>query len=76
MSEHKCHATACNTPVPPRMLMCAAHWSMVPKDLQNSVLANYRHGQCDDKRPSREWSRAAFAAICAVADREGRVKRV
>lgn len=53
--------------------MCAKHWSMVPVPTRLAVVRNYRRGQCDDKRPSREWSRAAFAAIRAVAAAEGRI---
>lgn len=69
---HRCHAVGCVRPVPPEMLMCRTHWRMVPKHLQRGVWAHYRHGQCDDKNPSREWHAAADAAIRFVAQREGR----
>ena len=46
--------------------MCLRHWRMVPADLQRAVWKHYRPGQCDDKKPSREWHAAADAAIRAV----------
>jgi hypothetical protein len=52
--------------------MCARHWRLVPKVIQRAVWAAYRPGQCDDKRPSREWHQAADAAIGYVARAEGR----
>lgn len=70
MSAHLCHARGCRTPVPPKMLMCKRHWRMVPPELQRAVWANYRPGQCDDKRPSQEWMAAANAAIVAVLRKE------
>lgn len=54
------------------MLFCYHHWCMVPARLQQAVWATYRPGQCDDKAPSEEWHRAADAAICYVAAKEGR----
>jgi len=44
---------------------------MVPNNLQRLVWAAYRVGQCDDKRPSERWLKAADAAIGAVALKEG-----
>jgi hypothetical protein len=73
MSAHTCHATNCTTPVPPRMLMCARHWRMVPKPLQDDVWATYRPGQERTKDPSLEYLNAAFTAIEAVAIREARL---
>jgi len=74
--SHTCHATDCETPVPPTMLMCRGHWRMVPKILQRRVWATYRPGQCDDWQPSAEYCQAARAAVVAVAKREGRVSDV
>lgn len=65
--EHRCHARGCAMKVAPEMLMCRRHWGMVPRRLQLAVWHAYRPGQCDDKRPSREWLGAADAAIEAVA---------
>jgi len=69
--SHQCHARGCTIPVPPEKLMCRDHWFMVPKNIRDAVWANYRAGQCDDKRPSKNWHEAADAAIGFVALREG-----
>jgi hypothetical protein len=52
------------------MLMCARHWRMVPKALQNAVWSTYRPGQERTKDPSPEYLVAARSAIDAVAERE------
>lgn len=70
--DHTCHAIGCQKHVPPEMLMCYKHWKMVPRNLQQSVWRHYRNGQCDDKRPSREWINAANVAVRHVADIEKR----
>jgi hypothetical protein len=72
---HTCHAYQCRVAVKPELLMCARHWRMVPWPLKRNVWRHYRAGQCDDKRPSREWHAAADAAILAVADLEGKGDR-
>jgi hypothetical protein len=64
---HHCHALGCPAEVRPTLLMCAKHWALVPVDLRMSVVRNYRRGQCDDKRPSKEWLAAARKAIQYVA---------
>jgi hypothetical protein len=63
MTRHTCHAIGCENLVQPRKLMCLQHWRMVPPDIQELVMKSYRSGQCDDKRPSLEWLKAARAAI-------------
>lgn len=70
LPAHHCHARGCTISTTPEMLMCFKHWRMVPKHIQRQVWATYRSGQCDDKRPSRDWHAAADAAINAVADKE------
>lgn len=75
MSEHKCHAIGCETSCAPEFLMCRPHWALVPKKLQVEVWRNYRPGQCNDKRPSREYLEAAKAAIRSVALKEGRLPK-
>lgn len=50
------------------MLMCPAHWGQTPVALRVDIIRHYRHGQCDDKRPSREWAKAARAALTYVED--------
>lgn len=51
--------------------MCLAHWRRVSKINQKAVWAHYRPGQCDDKRPSQQWTDAAREAIEEVATKEG-----
>lgn len=75
MAGHTCHARRCTRQVPPQMLMCRTHWGMVPVALQRAVWHHYRPGQCDDKKPSREWVAAANAAIEHVASLEERAPR-
>ena len=70
---HLCHAWECERQVPPRMLMCAKHWRMVPKSLQDAVWDTYVNGQEDRKDPSYEYLIASQNAINAVADRESRL---
>jgi hypothetical protein len=69
--SHQCHALRCNKVVPPKMLMCAKHWRMVPRALQRAVWERYRPGQEVAKNPTGEYLHAANAAITAVARKEG-----
>ena len=73
--EHTCHATACRVVVKPELLMCYAHWKMVPQRLKTAVYAAYRPGQCNDMSPSTTWHAAADAAIGYVAAKENRSMR-
>lgn len=70
-TDHRCHARFCSTSVPPRMLMCTAHWRMVPYRLQTDVWDAYVPGQEVRKDPTPEYLKAARAAINAVAEKEG-----
>lgn len=72
--EHTCHAARCETPCPPRLLMCPGHWRMVPKAMQDAVYAAYRPGQGTRSIPSDDWFVAAFTAIAEVAEAEGFAK--
>lgn len=70
MARHTCHADGCDTPVPPRMFMCRAHWFMVPKPLRDRIWATYRPGQERDKQPSLEYLDTAMEAINVVREKE------
>lgn len=72
MSGHHCHAAGCNAQVPPEMLMCRRHWSMVPTQTQRRIWSHYRPGQCDDWQITSAYAEAAKAAVIAVAWAEGR----
>ena len=75
MQEHHCHAIDCETPVPPRLLMCGPHWRMVPKRWKDAVWTAFRPGQEIDKMATREYLAAARGAINAVATKEGKPTR-
>lgn len=68
---HTCHAPLCQVIVAPEMLMCRLHWYRVPRKLRNRVWATYRVGQCDDWQITREYARAASAAVTYVGLMEG-----
>lgn len=70
MSKHTCHARGCTAEVPPKMLMCRKHWSMVPQAIQRRVWAHYNEGQEKTGRASRKWIDAAREALEAVAEKE------
>lgn len=72
LPAHTCHAKGCNREVPPKLLMCTAHWRMVPRDLQRKVWLHYVPGQEIKKNPTREYLEVMRAAIQAVAMKEGR----
>lgn len=62
--------------VPPEMLMCRAHWWMVPTGLRAEVWRTYRAGQEITKDPSAEYLRAMRDAIEAVAKREAEIAQL
>lgn len=68
---HTCHVPRCSTTCPPKHLMCARHWRMVPRHLQKKVWDTYVTGQEVRKDPTPEWHEAADAAIAAVTQLEG-----
>lgn len=72
MAAHTCHAKGCERTVPPRLLMCARHWRMVPSELQARVWATYEPGQERRKDPTPAYLDAAHEAIDAVAWIEAR----
>lgn len=70
MPKHYCHAIDCIAIVPPKLLMCAKHWRMVPRDLQMAVYREYVPGQEITKTPTQAYLAAAAAAINAVWAKE------
>ena len=71
-TPHRCHAQECPTEVPPEMLMCPPHWSMVPAALRDSLKATVPSRQDVDDNPSAEYLAFAKAAIAEVAHKEAR----
>lgn len=69
-SEHVCHATGCDTHVPPRMFMCKRHWYMLTKAERDSLWAVYVPGQERRMDPSDEYLDTAMRLVAVVAERE------
>lgn len=76
MKTHHCHAIGCETPTPPRLLMCPAHWRQVPAELQAAVRRAFNPRQCvlgpERVPPSSAWIAASARARAHVARLEGR----
>ena len=70
--KHECHATGCKNHIPPAMLMCRAHWFMVPKNIRDEVWGAYRPGQEVTKDPNEKYMTAYKRAVVAVEIKEGR----
>lgn len=68
-SEHSCHLPDCEEVIAPKFLMCAKHWKLVPKELQQEVYRFYRTGQEKTKNPSKNYLQAARRAILAVEEK-------
>lgn len=67
---HSCHATDCRVEVEPKLFMCKRHWFMLPLWLRHLIWRTYRPGQCDDKKPSKDYCKAAKRAVIEVATQE------
>jgi hypothetical protein len=72
---HNCAATGCQKQVPLNLLMCMAHWRMVPAPTQREVLATWRVrrrrlGDCWTANSQHES--ACAAAIAAVHAKQHR----
>lgn len=72
LGEHRCHAEACTTPVPPKMFMCRKHWYMVSPDDRRLLWHLYMPGQEIHKDPTQAYLEHAQACIDVVAAKEGR----
>lgn len=67
MTKHRCHAAQCDNPCPPKHLMCASCWRLVPATIQARVYASFRRrGAVTDARAA-PWWRAQADAIEANA---------
>lgn len=66
-----CHARGCKAQVPPAFFMCAKHWRMVPKTLQNQVWEHYNPGQEQGNADvTQEYCRVTDEAIKVVWEKE------
>lgn len=64
--QHTCHALGCSGKCPPRHLMCAAHWELVPEDLQAEVYRTVTLRGDSADATWAPWWRAAHRAMAAV----------
>ena len=74
-TRKQCKAAGCSKSIPDRFLMCRAHWSLVPEDLQNAVYRTYRElkeNWCGETL--KAYTAAVTAAITAVADAQASVR--
>ncbi len=64
--SHTCHAVGCTTQIAKKFFMCPHHWSMVDKDTQRSLYAEYKQGLRDNNHPTLAWYEDAHEAMQQV----------
>lgn len=62
---HRCAARNCPCRIKVEFLMCARHWAMVPRAIQNAVYRGYRLRGLTDHTGYDEAVKAAVDAVCA-----------
>ena len=67
-SFKKCFAVGCDSCIPRSMLMCRAHWRLVPGHLQADVYATWRCWQAGGS--GRRYILATLRAQFAIAEIE------
>ena len=65
-----CSAAGCQETIPLHMLMCAAHWRMVPSSIQSEIYRTLKAWKNDG--PIRPYVRATLRAELAVAEKTQR----
>lgn len=73
--SRECAAIGCGRVISARLLMCPAHWRIVPAPIKAEVLKHYRVGQEKDGKHTRQYADAMTRAIEAVAAREGKLQK-
>lgn len=78
--RHTCHAAQCGNACPPRHLMCASCWRLVPAKIQARVYATFRSRGAVTDASAAPWWRAQADAVEANAlargvDASGEVAR-
>jgi len=65
---HTCPAKDCVARIPLKLVMCRAHWHMVPKSLQDAVWAAYhaRNRKIEKRGTLAKLREAQLAAVRAV----------
>lgn len=64
-TKHKCALPSCTEQVPLRMLMCLAHWRLVPPDEQAAVWKAYRNRHRGGQYEG-DYYNAVKAAVASV----------
>lgn len=76
MNTHtqNCNATNCQKQIPLNLLMCGAHWAMVPLPLRRALLASWRAVSRKRRDPALvlAYRAAAAAAVAAVEVKQQR----
>jgi hypothetical protein len=73
MNKRQCPINGCRVQIDSKLLMCPAHWGMVPKPLRSEVWRWYRNGQENHpERVSTMYLDAANRAIKAVEETQAR----
>jgi hypothetical protein len=67
-----CYARGCGKKIRKGMLLCSAHWDLVPRTVKADLWRFYPQGDGNEMRPSPAWLAAANAAIEAVWFKERR----
>lgn len=60
---HACHNPSCGRPLPAHLVAHLSAWKALPFALRDAIWTNYRAGQEDDKKPTREYLEALDACI-------------
>lgn len=68
MTTHNCPIPGCGAKIAATKLLCARHWSRVPRELQTRVYSAYRQRRADDDASIKEHRAAARAAIQAARE--------
>ncbi len=71
MGRHHCHLPGCTTSCAPRLLMCPAHWFMLPGHLMADVYATVRTRGPNVDASWAPWWRAQGVAIVYVLRKLG-----
>ncbi len=68
MSAHLCHWPKCPVKVHPSLWGCSKHWFMLPIQIRDAILREYRPGQEITKTPSERYVVVAALAQLWIKD--------
>lgn len=70
-----CVVPRCDVTIDSTNLMCAAHWRLVPAELQRDVKRHDQDRVAGVSGATLRWTKAASAAVEAVEERSGKEGR-